>query len=66
MDCDRDPSFLWFSFAIDQTRCVTAIPQDDDIDRSLWLSAESIFSFNQLRSPLVAESLRCYQRGEAG
>ncbi|MGL9723745.1 NUDIX domain-containing protein [Sodalis sp. (in: enterobacteria)] len=60
---DNTP-FLRFLFVIDLPRCVTAIPQDDDIDRCLWLPAETLFASDQLRSPLVAESLRCYQRGE--
>ena len=33
---------------------------DSDIDRCLWLSAEEILNAPNLRSPLVAESIRCY------
>ncbi|EKS7792478.1 NUDIX hydrolase [Edwardsiella piscicida] len=55
--------FLRFTFAIDLPRMVDAVPHDDDIDRCLWLDAAQILRATQLRSPLVAESLRCYQRG---
>lgn len=59
---DKTP-FLRFLFAIDLADCQTAIPQDDDIDRCLWLPAQEILSSALLRSPLVAESIRCYQAG---
>ncbi|PVZ88009.1 NUDIX hydrolase [Serratia sp. S1B] len=56
--------FLRFSFVIElDTPCETA-PQDDDIDRCLWLTAEQIFTADNLRSPLVSESIRCYQQPE--
>jgi len=59
---DNTP-FLRFAFAIDLPEKPATQPQDSDIDRCLWLSAEQILSANNLRSPLVAESLRCYQQG---
>ncbi|NDL61888.1 NUDIX domain-containing protein [Acerihabitans arboris] len=58
---DKTP-FLRFLFAIDLPKRVTAIPQDDDIDRCLWLPADEILASGQLRSPLVAESILCYQQ----
>ncbi|XBS71222.1 NUDIX hydrolase [Acerihabitans sp. KWT182] len=58
---DKTP-FIRFLFAIDLPKRLTAIPRDDDIDRCLWLEAEEILSSKQLRSPLVAESLLCYQQ----
>ncbi|WP_413734202.1 NUDIX domain-containing protein [Sodalis sp. RH21] len=58
---DKTP-FLRFLFAIDLAKRVTAIPQDDDIDRCLWLKADEILASTQLRSPLVAESILCYQQ----
>jgi phosphatase NudJ len=42
--------------------CATE-PHDDDIDRCLWVTAEEILSAKNLRSPLVAESIRCYLSG---
>lgn len=59
---DKTP-FIRFLFAIDLPKRITAIPQDDDIDRCLWLEAEEILSSGQLRSPLVSESILCYQQG---
>jgi phosphatase NudJ len=39
-------------------------PHDNDIDCCRWVSAEAILSAPNLRSPLVAESIRCYQSGQ--
>lgn len=52
--------FLRFAFAIDLPAPLPTQPRDSDIDRCLWLSAEDILSSSTLRSPLVAESIRCY------
>lgn len=52
--------FLRFAFAIDLPAPLPTQPRDSDIDRCLWLSAEDILSSSALRSPLVAESIRCY------
>ncbi|GAA3583793.1 MAG: NUDIX hydrolase [Gibbsiella quercinecans] len=60
---DNTP-FLRFSFAIELADTLPTEPHDSDIDRCLWLPAEQILSAGNLRSPLVAESLRCYQRNE--
>ncbi|WJV64420.1 NUDIX hydrolase [Pectobacteriaceae bacterium C52] len=56
-------SFLRFCFTIDLPERVATMPQDSDIDCCHWLTAEEIIHSDQLRSPLVAESIRCYQRG---
>jgi|SRR5471030_2888049 phosphatase NudJ len=60
---DKTP-FLRFLFAIDLPARLTAIPQDDDIDRCLWLTADEILASDQLRSPLVTQSILCYQQGQ--
>lgn len=60
---DRTP-FLRFLFAIElDTMCATE-PHDSDIDRCLWVSAEAILTADNLRSPLVAESIRSWQTGQ--
>lgn len=56
--------FLRFSFVIELETPLPTEPHDRDIDRCLWLSAEQILAANNLRSPLVAESIRCYQQPE--
>ena len=60
---DKTP-FLRFLFAIDLDKQLPTAPQDSDIDCCHWLSADQILSAAHLRSPLVAESIRCYQKGE--
>jgi phosphatase NudJ len=55
---DRTP-FLRFLFAIELSETCATEPHDDDIDRCLWLTADEILNAN-LRSPLVAESIRCW------
>ncbi|AHG22265.1 phosphatase [Chania multitudinisentens RB-25] len=60
---DNTP-FLRFSFAIELEKPLPTAPHDSDIDRCLWLTAEQIFAASNLRSPLVAESIRCYQQSE--
>ncbi|MHA7847162.1 NUDIX hydrolase [Serratia sp. D1N4] len=56
--------FLRFSFVIELESPLPTEPHDSDIDRCLWLTAEEILSASNLRSPLVAESIRCYQQPE--
>ncbi|KAA9001719.1 NUDIX hydrolase [Affinibrenneria salicis] len=56
--------FLRFCFAIDLTERVATQPHDSDIERCLWLPAGRILQAANLRSPLVAESIRCYQRNQ--
>ncbi|AJI94734.1 phosphatase nudJ [Yersinia ruckeri] len=58
---DNTP-FLRFAFVIDLPRELPTQPHDSDIDRCLWLTADDILQATNLRSPLVAESLRCYQQ----
>ena len=60
---DRTP-FLRFCFVIELEQPLPTEPQDDDIDCCLWLTAEQILEAENLRSPLVAETIRCYQQPE--
>ncbi|EFV41615.1 MULTISPECIES: NUDIX hydrolase [Hafnia] len=60
---DNTP-FLRFTFAIDLPEQPETQPQDDDIDRCLWLTADEIIHSDRLRSPLVRESILRYQRPE--
>lgn len=60
---DRTP-FLRFLFSIELANMCATEPHDSDIDCCRWVSAEEIFSAPNLRSPLVAESIRCYQSGQ--
>ncbi|MGB8666203.1 MAG: NUDIX hydrolase, partial [Serratia inhibens] len=60
---DNTP-FLRFCFVIELEHPLPTEPQDSDIDRCLWLNAEEILQAPNLRSALVAESLRCYQQPE--
>ncbi|KFC82321.1 NUDIX hydrolase [Buttiauxella agrestis] len=60
---DNTP-FLRFLFCIDLEEQLPTTPHDSDIDRCLWLDAQQIVNAGNLRSPLVAESIRYYQRAE--
>jgi len=60
---DNTP-FLRFLFAIELNETCATWPNDGDIDRCLWVTADEILSASNLRSPLVAESIRCYQSGQ--
>lgn len=60
---DRTP-FLRFSFVIDLEHQLPTEPYDSHIDCCLWLSAEEILEAPNLRSGLVAESIRNYQQPE--
>ncbi|AKE10855.1 NUDIX hydrolase [Serratia liquefaciens] len=60
---DNTP-FLRFCFVIELEQQLPTEPHDSDIDRCLWLSADEILHASNLRSALVAESLRCYQQPE--
>ncbi|QCR36403.1 NUDIX domain-containing protein [Nissabacter sp. SGAir0207] len=60
---DNTP-FLRFAFTLTLPEPVATAPQDSDIDRCLWLTADEILSAPNLRSPLVAETLRCWQQPE--
>lgn len=52
--------FIRFTFAIDLPSVVETAPKDDDIEYCLWLTADEIISANNLRSPLVRESVVRY------
>jgi phosphatase NudJ len=56
--------FLRFSFVIDLPAMIEPDPQDSDICGSRWVTADEILRSHKLRSPLVAESIRCYQSGK--
>lgn len=56
---DNTP-FLRFLFASELPAICETHPHDSDIDRCLWLPSETILHASNLRSPLVAESIRCY------
>lgn len=58
---DKTP-FLRFLFVIELGEMCATEPHDSDIDRCLWVSAEEILNADNLRSALVAESIRCYQQ----
>ena len=60
---DNTP-FLRFLFAIELNEMCATEPHDSDIDRCLWVTAEEILTASNLRSPLVAESIRSYQSGQ--
>ncbi len=60
---DKTP-FLRFLFAIELEQICPTQPHDSDIDCCRWVSAEEILKASNLRSPLVAESIRCYQSGQ--
>jgi len=53
--------FLRFLFTVELSETCATEPHDDDIDRCLWVTADEILNAPNLRSPLVAESIRCWQ-----
>ncbi len=57
--------FIRFLFLIELEKTVNTAPQDSDIHCCHWLSAEEIINSSQLRSPLVAESVRSYLKNKA-
>ncbi|QGY28816.1 NUDIX domain-containing protein [Pantoea cypripedii] len=59
---DNTP-FVRFLFGLDLPQRVTTTPHDDDIDCCWWLTPEQILTADNLRSPLVAESVRLWQQG---
>ncbi|EDT8630152.1 NUDIX hydrolase, partial [Salmonella enterica subsp. enterica serovar Ohio] len=56
---DKTP-FLRFLFAIKLDHICATEPHDNDIDCCRWVSADEILNAPNLRSPLVAESIRSY------
>jgi phosphatase NudJ len=63
VDCARSHAVSALLFAIELSETCATEPQDDDIDRCLWVTADEILNAPNLRSPLVAESIRCWQSG---
>lgn len=58
---DKTP-FLRFLFVINLEKIVPTQPHDSDIDCCHWVSAQQILEATNLRSLLVTESIRCYQK----
>lgn len=59
---DNTP-FVRFLFSLDLAEMATTAPQDSDITRCLWLPPTAVLQAPNLRSPLVAESVRLWQQG---
>ncbi|RWR01878.1 phosphatase [[Pantoea] beijingensis] len=59
---DKTP-FLRFLFSLDLPSRLPTAPQDSDIDCCWWLLPEDIIHAPNLRSSLVAESIRIWQSG---
>ena len=53
--------FIRFLFSCEIEACLDTCPYDDDIDCCHWLTPAEILQSSQLRSPLVAESIRLWQ-----
>lgn len=60
---DQTP-FIRFLFGLDLTLCAAAIPHDNDITCCHWLTPQAVLEATNLRSPLVAESVRRWQQPE--
>ncbi|TDB63261.1 NUDIX hydrolase [Photorhabdus khanii] len=56
--------FIRFLFLVEMEQQAAPHPQDSDIDCCHWVTAEQILKSDRLRSPLVAESIRCYLQNE--
>ena len=56
-------SFVRFLFGVDLAEKAPTQPQDSDIDCCWWLPPAQILTASNLRSPLVAESVRLWQQG---
>ncbi|MGC0861403.1 NUDIX hydrolase [Pantoea agglomerans] len=59
---DNTP-FVRFLFGVDLAEKAPTQPQDSDIDCCWWLPPAQILTASNLRSPLVAESVRLWQQG---
>ncbi|WP_313679608.1 NUDIX hydrolase [Pantoea vagans] len=55
--------FVRFLFGVDLAKKALTQPQDSDIDCCWWLPPAQILTASNLRSPLVAESVRLWQQG---
>lgn len=60
---DNTP-FIRFLFGLDLAFCAPTTPLDADISGCHWLSPDEVLAADHLRSPLVAESVRCWQQGQ--
>lgn len=58
---DNTP-FVRFLFSLDLPEMAATAPQDSDITRCLWLPPTAVLQAPNLRSPLVAESVRLWQQ----
>lgn len=61
---DNTP-FIRFLFSVELPNMCETQPQDSDISACHWVSAQDILHYNYLRSPLVAESIRCFLAGNS-
>ncbi len=57
---DNTP-FIRFLFSLELPEPCETSPQDSDIACCHWVSAQDILESNNLRSPLVAQSILCFQ-----
>ncbi|MBP6123248.1 MULTISPECIES: NUDIX domain-containing protein [Providencia] len=57
---DNTP-FIRFLFSLELPAPCETSPQDSDITCCHWVSAQDILESNNLRSPLVAQSILCFQ-----
>ncbi|BBG59148.1 Phosphatase nudJ [Providencia rustigianii] len=55
--------FIRFLFSLELDAPCETSPHDSDISACHWVTAEDILSSPCLRSPLVAQSIRCFQEG---
>ncbi|MGJ3352777.1 NUDIX domain-containing protein [Providencia sp. Je.9.19] len=53
--------FIRFLFELELPNTCETHPQDSDISCCHWVSAQQIIESNCLRSPLVAQSILCFQ-----
>lgn len=57
---DNTP-FIRFLFVLELDAPCDTYPQDNDIACCHWVTAQNILESDCLRSPLVAQSIRCFQ-----
>lgn len=60
---DKTP-FIRFTFCLDLLKIAPTAPNDTDIERCVWLAYDEIVNAENLRSPLVRESLIAYKENE--
>ncbi len=56
--------FIRFTFVIDLPKMVKTKPQTSEIHDCIWLPYDALLQVDNLRSPLVRESLICYNTQE--